>query len=179
MRFVYLQTQACIDVSIAHISPKSLDDVQEGGFAIKLNPDGTTDIPSPPREVRTFNGRNYVMEEGITGDFALVKAWKGDKDGNLVFRGTTRNFNVDAAKAGRITIAEVEELVEPGEIHPDEIHVPSVFVQRIFKSKNLEKRIERLTLSNSSVRTEMLIYIVSRIERNPVLTGDSLLSLLV
>ncbi|KAF1317585.1 Succinyl coa transferase, partial [Globisporangium splendens] len=124
--------------------------IQEGGFAIKLNPDGTTNIPSPPREVRTFNGRNYVMEEGITGDYALVKAWKGDKDGNLVFRGTTRNFNVDAAKAGKITIAEVEELVEPGEIHPDEIHVPSVFVQRIFKSKNLEKRIERLTLSNSS-----------------------------
>lgn len=100
--------------------------------------------------MREFNGRSYVMEEGITGDYALVKAWKGDKDGNLVFRGTTRNFNVDAAKAGRITIAEVEELVEPGEIHPDEVHVPSVFVQRIFKAEKLEKRIERLTLSNSA-----------------------------
>ncbi|POM59159.1 Succinyl CoA transferase, partial [Phytophthora palmivora] len=92
--------------------------IQEGGFAIKLKPDGSIDIPSAPREVRQFNGRNYVMEEGITGDFALVKAWKGDTDGNLVFRGTARNFNVDAAKAGQITIAEVEELVQPGEIHP-------------------------------------------------------------
>ncbi|DAZ92832.1 TPA: hypothetical protein N0F65_010100 [Lagenidium giganteum] len=124
--------------------------IQEGGFAIKLNPDGSTNIPSKPREVRKFNGRNFVMEEGITGDYALVKAWKGDTDGNLVFRGTTRNFNVDAAKAGRITIAEVEELVEPGQLHPDEIHVPSVFVQRIFKGKKFEKRIERLTLSDSS-----------------------------
>jgi acyl CoA:acetate/3-ketoacid CoA transferase len=81
----------------------------------------------------------------------LVKAWKGDKEGNLVFRGTTRNFNEDAAKAGKITIVEVEELVEPGEIHPDEIHVPGVFVQRIYKSKNLEKRIEKRTLIDKPV----------------------------
>lgn len=124
--------------------------IQEGGFPIKLNPDGSTNLPSAPREVRTFHGRPYVMEEGITGDFALVKAWKGDTDGNLVFRGTTRNFNVDAAKAGRVTIAEVEELVAPGEIHPDDVHVPSVFVQRIFQAPAFEKRIERLTLSDSS-----------------------------
>ncbi|KAJ0400635.1 hypothetical protein P43SY_000920 [Pythium insidiosum] len=124
--------------------------IQEGGFPIKLRPDGSTEIGSKPREVRDFNGRHYVMEEGITGDYALVKAWKGDTDGNLVFRGTTRNFNVDAAKAGKITIAEVEELVEPGEIHPDEVHLPSVFVQRIFKASGHEKRIERLTLSDSS-----------------------------
>ncbi|RLN52466.1 hypothetical protein BBJ28_00007661 [Nothophytophthora sp. Chile5] len=124
---------------------------QEGGFAIKLNPDGSVNIPSEPREVRQFQGRNFVMEEGITGDYGLVKAWKGDTDGNLVFRGTARNFNVDAAKAGGITIAEVEELVQPGEIHPDEVHVPSVFVQRIFKASSAEKRIERLTLANASV----------------------------
>ncbi|POM68356.1 Succinyl CoA transferase [Phytophthora palmivora] len=123
--------------------------IQEGGFAIKLKPDGSIDIPSAPREVRQFNGRNYVMEEGITGDFALVKAWKGDTDGNLVFRGTARNFNVDAAKAGQITIAEVEELVQPGEIHPDDVHLPSIYVQRIFKAKTSEKRIERLTLANA------------------------------
>ena len=86
-----------------------------------MNSDGSVDIPSAPREVRAFNGRNYVMEEGITGDFALVKAWKGDTDGNLVFRGTARNFNVDAAKAGQVTIAEVEELVQPGGIHPGTI----------------------------------------------------------
>ncbi|OQS00580.1 succinyl CoA transferase [Thraustotheca clavata] len=124
--------------------------IQEGGFGIKLKADGSVDIPSKPREVRQFNDRNYVMEEGITGDFALVKAWKGDKDGNLVFRGTTRNFNVDAAKAGKITIVEVEELVEIGDIHPDEIHVPGVYVQRIFKADRNEKRIERLTVSDNA-----------------------------
>ncbi|CAI5701266.1 unnamed protein product [Peronospora effusa] len=123
--------------------------IQEGGFAIKLTSDGSIDIPSAPREVRKFNGRNYVMEEGITGDFALVKAWKGDTDGNLVFRGTARNFNVDAAKAGQITIAEVEELVQPGDIHPDEVHLPGIYVQRIFKANKTEKRIERLTLANA------------------------------
>ncbi|RHY08977.1 hypothetical protein DYB25_008921 [Aphanomyces astaci] len=123
---------------------------QEGGFGIKLKSDGSVDIPSKAREVREFNGRHYVMEEGITGDFALVKAWKGDKDGNLVFRGTTRNFNVDAAKAGRTTIVEVEELVEIGALHPDEIHVPGVYVQRIFKATKNEKRIERLTVSDNA-----------------------------
>ncbi|CAH0515673.1 unnamed protein product [Peronospora belbahrii] len=123
--------------------------IQEGGFAIKLKSDGSIDIPSAPREVRQFKGRNYVMEEGITGDFALVKAWKGDTDGNLVFRGTARNFNADAAKAGQITIAEVEELVLPGDIHPDEVHLPGIYVQRIFKANTMEKRIERLTLSNA------------------------------
>ncbi|KAL7679928.1 putative coenzyme A transferase family I, nagB/RpiA transferase [Plasmopara halstedii] len=123
--------------------------IQEGGFAIKLKPDGSIDIPSTPREVREFNGRKYVMEEGITGDFALVKAWKGDTEGNLVFRGTAGNFNMDAAKAGRITIAEVEELVQPGDIHPDEVHLPSIYVQRIFKATKTEKRIERLTLAQA------------------------------
>ncbi|CAI5742013.1 unnamed protein product [Hyaloperonospora brassicae] len=123
--------------------------IQEGGFAIKLNPDGSVAIPSAARGVREFNGRNYVMEEGITGDFALVKAWKGDTDGNLVFRGTARNFNVDAAKAGQITIAEVEELVQPGDIHPDEVHLPGIYVQRIFKADKMEKRIERLTLADA------------------------------
>ncbi|RHY33224.1 hypothetical protein DYB32_001776 [Aphanomyces invadans] len=129
---------------------------QEGGFGIKLKSDGSVDIPSKPREVRQFNGRNYVMEEGITGDFALVKAWKGDKDGNLVFKGTTRNFNVDAAKAGRTTIVEVEELVEIGDIHPDDIHVPGVYVQRIFKATRNEKRIERLTVSDNTVLSPRL-----------------------
>lgn len=102
--------------------------IQEGGFPIKLRSDGSTEIPSAPREVRTFGGRHYVMEEGIRGDFALVKAWKGDTDGNLVFRGTARNFNVDAAKAGRITIAEVEELVQPGEIHPGNLSFRFLYI---------------------------------------------------
>jgi 3-oxoacid CoA-transferase len=89
----------------------------------------------------------YVMEPGITGDFALVKAWKGDTEGNLVFRGTSMNFNPECAKAGKFTIAEVEELVQPGELHPDEIHLPGIYVQRIVQHDDYEKRVEKLTLS--------------------------------
>jgi 3-oxoacid CoA-transferase len=107
--------------------------VQEGGFPIKFNKDKTVAITSKPRETKVFNGRNYVMEEAITGDFSLVKAWKGDTDGNLIFRSTARNFNPDCAKAGKICIAEVEELVEPGMLDPDEIHLPGIYVQRIIK----------------------------------------------
>lgn len=98
------------------------------------------------KEVREFNGKKYLMEEALSADFALVKAWKGDKYGNLVFRKTTRNFSTSMARAGRITIAEVEELVEPGLIGPDEIHVPSVYVHRIFQGNTYEKRIERKTV---------------------------------
>ncbi|HRO68185.1 MAG TPA: 3-oxoacid CoA-transferase subunit A, partial [Pseudobdellovibrionaceae bacterium] len=98
------------------------------------------------KEIKNFNGRDYVLERGIVGDFALVKAWKGDKFGNLIFRKTARNFNPMAATAGKITVAEVEELVEIGELDPDQVHTPGVFVQRIFKAKNLEKRIEQRTV---------------------------------
>ena len=98
------------------------------------------------KETREFDGRMYVMERGITGDFAIVKAWKGDRYGNLVFRLTARNFNPLCAMAGRVTIAEVEELVEVGELDPDEIHLPGVFVQRVLVgSGKHEKRIERRT----------------------------------
>lgn len=121
--------------------------IEEGNFPIKYNKDGTVAIASEGREVREFNGQKYVMEEGITGDFALVKAWKGDTRGNLVFRGTARNFNPPVATAGTITVAEVEELVEEGELDPNEIHVPGVYVQRIFQATHSEKRIERLTLA--------------------------------
>ena len=86
------------------------------------------------------------MERGITGDFALVKAWKADKSGNLMFRYTSRNFNPLCAQAGKITIAEVEELVEDGDMHPDEIHLPGIYVQRVIKGPSFEKRIERLTV---------------------------------
>lgn len=99
------------------------------------------------KPVQEFGGRKYVMERSITGDFAFVKAWKGDKFGNLIFRKTARNFNPMVATAGRITIAEVEELVEIGELEPDQIHTPGVFVQRIFKGQKYEKRIENLTLT--------------------------------
>lgn len=102
------------------------------------------------KEVRQFNGKKYLMEYALHADFAIVKAWKGDKYGNLVFRKTTRNFSMSMAKAGNITIAEVEQLVEPGELDPDQIHVASVYVHRIFEGKNYEKRIERRTVRLAS-----------------------------
>jgi len=98
------------------------------------------------KETKVFNGKTYLLEEGIVGDFALVKAWKADTLGNLVYRKTSRNFNPLAAMAGKITIAEVEEIVEPGELNPDEIHTPSIYVQRLLLGTNYEKRIERLTV---------------------------------
>ena len=121
--------------------------IQEGGVPVKYNEDGTVAITSAPKEVRGFNGRQYVMEEAITGDFSLVKAWKGDLHGNLVFRASSMNFNPDCAKAGRVCIAEVEELVQPGELAPDEIHLPGIYVNRIIQGDKYEKRIERLTLA--------------------------------
>jgi 3-oxoacid CoA-transferase subunit A len=101
------------------------------------------------KESREFNGKMYLMEYALHADFALVKAWKGDKFGNLVFRKTTRNFSTSMARAGDITIAEVEHLVEPGELDPDQIHVPAIYVRRIFQGKEYEKRIERKTVSIS------------------------------
>jgi 3-oxoacid CoA-transferase subunit A len=99
------------------------------------------------KEVREFNGKKYLMEMALHADFALVKAWKGDTLGNLVFRKTTRNYSVPMAKAGNITIVEVEHLVQPGEIDPDQVHVPGIYVHRIFEGKNYEKRIERRTIT--------------------------------
>ncbi|EGG16229.1 3-oxoacid CoA-transferase [Cavenderia fasciculata] len=121
--------------------------VEQGGFPIKYAADGkTVEIKSEPRETRVFNGRTYVLEEAIKGDFALVKAWKADTRGNLVFRNTARNFNPPMATAGTITIAEVEEVVEAGELKPDEIHLSGIYVHRVIKGPSYEKRIERLTL---------------------------------
>lgn len=98
------------------------------------------------KEIREFDGKQYLMEMALHADFALVKAWKGDRFGNLVFRKTTRNFSTSMARAGRITVAEVEELVEPGQLDPDQVHVPSVYVHRIFQGEGYEKRIERRTV---------------------------------
>jgi 3-oxoacid CoA-transferase subunit A len=98
------------------------------------------------KEVREFNGKMYLMEEALHADFALVKAWKGDRYGNLIFRKTTRNFSAPMARAGSITIAEVEELVEPGDMDPDHIHVPGIYVHRIFAGSGYEKRIEKRTV---------------------------------
>jgi 3-oxoacid CoA-transferase subunit A len=104
------------------------------------------------KEVREFNGKKYLMEYALHAEFAIVKAWKGDRYGNLIFRKTTRNFSTSMAKAGKITIAEVEQMVEPGEFDPDHVHVPGIYVHRIFQGSGYEKRIERKTLRMSSDR---------------------------
>ena len=98
------------------------------------------------KEVRDFNGKPHILESALTADFAIVKAWKGDTAGNLIYKGTARNFNPPMGMAGKITIAEVEELVQPGELDPNEIHTPGIFVQRIFKGDKYEKRIEQRTV---------------------------------
>lgn len=98
------------------------------------------------KETREFDGKMYLLEHWLRADFAIVKAWKGDSLGNLVYKATARNFNPMMATAGKITIAEVEELVQPGELDPNEIHTPGIFVQRIFKGENYEKRIEQRTV---------------------------------
>lgn len=98
------------------------------------------------KEVRWYNGKPHILENALTADFAFVKAWKGDTAGNLIFKATARNFNPVMAMAGKITVAEVEELVEPGELDPNEIHTPGIFIQRIFKGEKFEKRIEQRTV---------------------------------
>jgi 3-oxoacid CoA-transferase subunit A len=102
------------------------------------------------KETREFDGKQYVMERWLRSDFSIVKAWKGDPLGNLVYKRTARNFNPMMAMAGKITIAEVEELVKPGDLDPDEIHTPGIFVQRIFQGSNYEKRIEQRTVRKRS-----------------------------
>eukprot|EP00095_Tigriopus_kingsejongensis_P006329 maker-scaffold411_size179879-snap-gene-0.36 protein:Tk06329 transcript:maker-scaffold411_size179879-snap-gene-0.36-mRNA-1 annotation:"hypothetical protein DAPPUDRAFT_220335" len=121
--------------------------IHKGGSPIKYGPTGSIEIQSQPREERIFNGKSYILEEGIVGDFALVKAWKADKAGNLIFRKTAMNFNPPMCKAGKVCIAEVEELLEIGEIPPEHVHIPSIYVQRIVISKSFEKRIERRTVA--------------------------------
>lgn len=98
------------------------------------------------KEVREYDGKKYILEESFTSDFSIVKAWKGDTKGNLIFKATARNFNPLMAMAGKVTIAEVEHLVEPGELDPNEIHTPGIYVHRIFEGKNYEKRIEQRTV---------------------------------
>jgi 3-oxoacid CoA-transferase len=116
--------------------------VQEGGFPIKYHADGTVAIDSEPKETREFNGRWNTMEKGIFADFSIIKAWKADKSGNCVFRGTARNFNIPAATCGKTCIVEVEEIVENGELDANNIHLPGVYVQRIVCPPAYEKKIE-------------------------------------
>jgi len=123
--------------------------VSDGGLPLKYAADGTIAKASPRKETREYNGKLHVLEPAITGDFAIVKAWKGDRFGNLVYRHTAMNFNPMMAAAGKTTIAEVEELVDVGALDPDTIHTPGIFVQRIFKGTSFEKRIERRTVRKS------------------------------
>ena len=120
--------------------------VAEGGLPWRYAPDGTVALASPPKEVREFDGVTYLLERAIRPDYALVHAWKGDRHGNLVFRKSSRNFNPAAAAAGRITIAQVEHLVEPGEIDPDAVHTPGIHVQRVVHVPGVEKPVEIRTV---------------------------------
>ena len=127
--------------------------VAEGGLPWRYGPDGSVQVPSPRKETREFDGETYVLEQAIRTDFALVHAARGDTAGNLVFKGSASNFNPVCAMAGRITIAEVEELVEPGAIDPAAIHLPGIFVQRIVNvAQQFQKRIERRTVRRRAGR---------------------------
>mmetsp|Transcript_136851 Transcript_136851/g.266194 ORF Transcript_136851/g.266194 Transcript_136851/m.266194 type:complete len:523 (-) Transcript_136851:271-1839(-) len=128
--------------------------IQHGGNVIKYGAGGVkggiVEIASEPCETRDFDGHGYVMERSITGDFSVIKAWKADEAGNLVWKGTSQNFNPDCAKAGKICIAEVEEIVPTGTLSPEEIHLPGLYVQRVVKGEGYEKRIEKRTVSSGS-----------------------------
>jgi 3-oxoacid CoA-transferase subunit A len=118
----------------------------QGGFPAFFTPAGYGTEVAEGKEVREFNGKMYILEEAFNADFAFVKAWKGDAAGNLIFKGTARNFNPCMCGAATITVAEVEELVPEGELDPNQIHIPGIFVQRIFQGKDYEKRIEQRTV---------------------------------
>ena len=117
----------------------------QAGIPAFYTPTGYGTEVAEGKEVKDFNGKPHILEHAYEADFSIVKAWKGDYSGNLIFKGTARNFNLPMAGAAKITIAEVEELVQPGELDPNEIHIPGIMVQRIFQGENYEKRIERVT----------------------------------
>ena len=124
--------------------------IRSGGAGIPAfyTPAGVGTEVAEGKETRIFNGKKYLLEEWLVADFSLIKAWKGDSAGNLVYRGTARNFNPMMATAGKITIAEVEEIVPLGSLDPNNIHTPGIYVNRIFEGKNYEKRIEQKTIRN-------------------------------
>jgi 3-oxoacid CoA-transferase A subunit len=126
--------------------------IRAGGAGIPafFTPTGYGTVIADGKESREFEGRMYIMERALRADFAFIKAWKGDRWGNLVYRKTTRNFNPMMATAARVTIAEVEELADVGQIDPDDVHTPSIYVKRIFQGTNYEKRIEKHTVRKAS-----------------------------
>ncbi|MGH3101599.1 MAG: CoA transferase subunit A, partial [Thermoleophilia bacterium] len=134
--------------------------VADGGLPWRYAADGTVAVSSPAKEVRVFERdgeeREYVLEQAIVADFGLVRAWSGDRHGNLVFNKSSRNFNPLAAMAGRVTVAEVEELVDPGELDPDAVHLPGIYVQRVLPltpEQAADKRIERRTITPAATAT--------------------------
>ncbi len=127
--------------------------VAEGGMPWRYDSEGGTAVSSPPKQTQEFEGLEYVLERAIVADFGLVRAWKGDRHGNLVYRSAARNFNPLAAMCGRFTIAEVEHLVEPGELDPNDIHTPGAYVHQIFEltaEQAQDKRIERVTVREAA-----------------------------
>ncbi len=134
--------------------------IRAGGAGIPafFTPAGVGTEVAYGKEVREFNGKKYLLEDWLKADFSIIKAWKGDKSGNLIFKGTARNFNAMMASAGKICIAEVEELVEIGELDPNEIHVPGIYVQRIFEGKNYEKRIEQRTINQADNEHDLQLF---------------------
>src|ERR1700680_4676417 len=137
------------DLEITFVPQGTLAErIRAGGAGIPAfyTPAGVGTVVEEGKEIREFDGRRYLLEHGLTADFALIKAWKGDRLGNLMYRKTARNFNPLMAAAAKVTIAEVEELVEPGQIDPDQVMTPGVYVQRIVRGARYKKRIERRTL---------------------------------
>lgn len=128
--------------------------IRAGGAGIPAfyTPTGVGTVVAEGKETREFDGRTYLMERALTADFALVKAWRGDRLGNLVYRKTAQNFNSMMATAARVTIAEVEQLVEPGEIEPDQVVTPGIYVKRILQGEHYQRRIERRTLQRGTLR---------------------------
>ena len=151
----HLLEQLAIDGKIElELNPQGTfsERIRAGGAGIPgfYTPTGFGTIIAEGKETREFNGRMYVLEQAMTADFAFIKAWKGDRLGNLVYRRTARNFNPMMATAGRIAIAEVEELVQPGEIDPDAVHTPAIYIKRIFQGTQYEKRIEKRTVRKAT-----------------------------
>ncbi len=134
--------------------------IRAGGAGIPafFTPAGVGTEVAEGKEIREFNGKKYLLENWLKADFSIIKAWKGDKSGNLIFKGTAQNFNLMMASAGKICIAEVEELLEIGELDPNEIHVPGIYVQRIFEGKNYEKRIEQRTINQSENEHDLQLF---------------------